>query len=377
MPVQAIPSAEAGASSRPPETDYDRLFRLSLDLICVAGLDGYFKRVNPSWTRVLGWSEAELLSRPVQEFMHPDDRVRTLQARATLAAGKPLRDFENRYLCKDGSYRWLSWQSVTEPGAPLVFAVARDVTERREMDHERLVMNKLESTGILASGIAHDFNNLLASLLLNVEMIGLCGPMTPRQSQFLEQARQTILTAKTLTQQLLTFAGPDASSRRTQPIGELVRQAVELTLRDSAIESECHIASDLSQVRVSETQLTQVLRGLILNAREATPPGGRVQVSAENTGAAKPAPTELPPGDYVRITIADSGAGIPPEVLPKIFDPYFSTKDRGTQKGMGLGLTICRALIKRHGGIISIDSQLGRGTTVTFYLPAAMRDLVP
>jgi two-component system, cell cycle sensor histidine kinase and response regulator CckA len=375
--VQSIPSAPAGAPAHPAETDYDRLFRLSLDLICVAGLDGYFKRVNPSWTRVLGWSEEELRSRPIHEFMHPDDRERTLQARATLAAGKPLRDFENRYRCKDGSYRWLSWQSVTEPGAPLVFAVARDVTERREMDHERLVVSKLESTGILAGGIAHDFNNLLASLLLNVEMVGLCGPMTPKQAQFLEQARQTVLTAKTLTQQLLTVAGPDASSRRTQPIGELVRQAADLALRDSAVQGECRIAPDLAPVRVSETQLTQVLRGLILNAREATPPGGRVRIAAENTGPANPSPAELPPGDYVRVTIADSGAGIPPEVLPRIFDPYFSTKTRGAQKGMGLGLTICRALIKRHGGIVTVDSQPGLGTTVSSYLPATMRGLAP
>ena len=377
MQVQSIPSADAGPAARPPETDYDRLFRLSLDLICVAGLDGYFKRVNPSWTRVLGWSEEELLARPIHEFMHPDDRERTLLARAALAAGKPLRDFENRYRCKDGSYRWLSWQSVTEPGAPLVFAVARDVTERREMDHERLVVSKLESTGILAGGIAHDFNNLLASLLLNVEMVGLCGPMTPKQGQFLEQARQTVLAAKTLTQQLLTVAGPDASSRRTQPIDELVRQAADLVLRDSELLSECRIEPGLAQVRVSETQLTQVLRGLILNAREATPPGGRVIVSAENTGPARPVPADLPPGDYVCVTIADTGSGIPPDVRPKIFDPYFSTKHRGTQKGMGLGLTICRALIKRHGGLLTIDSQPGQGTTVSFYLPAAMRDLVP
>src|SRR5438045_1439230 len=94
--------------------DYNRMFNLSLDLLCIAGLDGYFKRVNPSWTRVLGWSEAELLSRPVADFIHPEDRERTLQARANLAKGIPLRGFENRYLCKDGSHRWLSWQSNLE-----------------------------------------------------------------------------------------------------------------------------------------------------------------------------------------------------------------------------------------------------------------------
>jgi PAS domain S-box-containing protein len=367
-------SAASAASAVPTESDYDRLFRLSLDFICVAGLDGYFRRVNPTWSRVLGWSEAELLARPVKDIMHPEDRERTLQAREGLARGVPLRNFENRYLCKDGSFRWLSWQSIAEPAAGLVFAIARDVTEQREMDRERMLLGKLESTGIFAGGVAHDFNNLLASLLLNLDMIGMSGPLAANQRQHLDQARQSVLTAKDLTQQLLTFASPDVSARRVQPIGELVRHAADLVLRHSPVRGECEIAPGLHPVRVNDTQLHQVLRGLILNAREASLPGGRVVVRAENTAPGTPPTAGLPEGDYVRITIADEGAGIPDHLQAKVFDPYFSTKNRGVQKGMGLGLTLCRALISHHGGTISLHSRPGRGTTVTFYLPAARPD---
>ena len=131
------------------------------------------------------------------------------------------------------------------------------------------------------------------------------------------------------------------------------------------------VAPGLWPACVSETQLTQVFRGLIMNAREATPPGRQVRLSAQNVMIDAQISPELHPGEYLRIRITDSGAGIPAEVLPKIFDPYFSTKDRGAQKGMGLGLTICRAVLKRHGGMIAIDSALGLGTTVTCHLPAA------
>jgi signal transduction histidine kinase len=233
-----------------------------------------------------------------------------------------------------------------------------------------MVMSKLESAGILAGGLAHDFNNLLASLLLNLEMLGLSGPVNTEQTKFLQQARGTIKTAKALTEQLITFAGGDDSTRRPVDLRGLVRQSVELALLGSEIETNCEISPELWPASVNETQITQVLRGLILNAREATPAGGHVRVSAENVVLEAASPAELPPGHYVRISIADDGAGIPAGVLPNIFDPYFSTKDRGSQKGMGLGLSICRTVIKRHGGAIAIDSQPGRGTTVICHLPA-------
>ncbi len=213
-----------------PEADLTRLFNLSLDLLCVAGFDGYLRRVNPSWTRVLGWTEAELLSRPVADFMHPDDRELTLQARAGLAKGTLVTGLENRYRCKDGSYRWLSWQSVPESGAATVFAVARDVTERRQMDHEQLVMSKLESTGILAGGVAHDFNNLLTGLALNLDMVRLGGAINPMQAQNLQRAIEIVDVAKALTDQLIAFSGNARATRTVVDLKEILKDATNAAL---------------------------------------------------------------------------------------------------------------------------------------------------
>ncbi|HEY0968646.1 MAG TPA: ATP-binding protein [Opitutaceae bacterium] len=354
----------------PTDAERVRLFNLSRDLLCIAGLDGYFKQVNPSWTRVLGWSEQELLSRPVVDFMHPDDRERTLQARSVLANGTPIAGLENRYLCKDGSYRWLSWQSTSEPGAATVFGVARDITERRQADHERLILGKLESTGVLAGGIAHDFNNLLTSILLNLEMVELSGEVSERQRTSLRQAEQSVHAAKAITQQLLTFARGDGSTRRVVDLRELMEQSLALALSGSNIRSECVIDPELWPAEIDEAQIGHALRSLVLNAREAMPDGGLVRLTADNVELAEPTPAGLVPGHYVRIRIRDGGAGISPEIQARIFDPYFSTKQRGAQKGMGLGLTICHSVLKKHRGQIAVESEEGKGTTVICLLPA-------
>jgi PAS domain S-box-containing protein len=366
-------------STRPPTpatsavsaAQFDEFFHHSLDLLCVAGLDdGYFKRVNPSWTRVLGWSEQELLARPVHEIMHPADRERTLAARAGLARGVPVRGLENRYLRKDGGFRWLSWQSITDPGRRLVFGIARDVTEQRELEQERLVVGKLESTGLLAGGMAHDYNNLLAALRLNLEMFELSDPLTNMQRQLVRQAKSTIDTAAALTRQLLTFIDRDVSGIRSLDLSAVVHQAIDAALAGNTPRVTRRIAADLAAVRGNETQLTQVLRGILLNARDASPVHGVIEVSAENMPSAATLPAGLPPGRYVRIAVRDHGPGIPPEIMPRIFDAYFSTKERGQQKGMGLGLTLCRIIVDRHHGALTVDSSPGNGTTVVCYLPA-------
>ena len=372
MPASSAVSVSAARPPLPEKADLDRFFSLSLDLMCVAGVDGYFRRVNPAWTRALGWSEAELLARPVADFMHPEDRERTLRARARLAKGIPVLGLENRYVCKDGSFRWLAWHSSIEREAGLVYAVARDITERRQSDHEHLVLSKLQSTGLLAGGIAHDFNNLLTSLLLNLEMVPLSGATNTQQGQHLRQAQETVRAAQALTQQLVTFAQGGGAARRTIDARSLLRQSFELALSGSSLRAECELASDLRSVDVDETQLAQVVRNLALNAREAMAGGGgTVWLRAENATVEEAQAGDLAPGDYVSFSVTDEGAGIPPDALPRVFDPYFSTKQRGTQKGMGLGLTICHAILQKHGGQILIDSRPGVGTTVRCLLPAA------
>ncbi|HVU35970.1 MAG TPA: ATP-binding protein [Opitutaceae bacterium] len=372
MPDSDLPPSEPGPSRPFTADDYMRLFNLALDLLCIAGLDGYFKKVNPSWTRVMGWSEAELLSRPVADFMHPEDRERTLAARADLAKGIELRGLANRYVCKDGSYRWLEWQSAVEVSDGTVFAVARDITEQRQLEQERLILSKLESTGILAGGIAHDFNNLLGGVLLNLDMVALIGSITDEQLEHLRRARESVRSAEALTHQLLTFAEGGDAARKRCAVEPLLRQSVHLALSGSAIRAKFEIAADTPAIEVDENQLSQVIRNVALNARDAMPGGGMLRVrTAKVRRAGNPA------GESVRITISDEGFGITPESLPKIFDPYFSTKPRGAQKGMGLGLTISRSILQKHGGSISIESAPSAGTTVTIELPAAPKPVDP
>ena len=353
------------------ETDLNRFFNHSLDLLCVAGLDGYFKQVNPAWTNVLGWSKEELMGRPIVDFMHEEDRERTLQARANLAKGIPLRGLENRYLCKNGDYRWLSWQSTVEPGAGTVFAIARDITARRQADKHNLVLSKLDATGILAGGIAHDFNNLFTGLLLNLELVPLTGPINSQQEKFLQKATESVHAAKDLTKELIAFAEAGLALRKPVDLPKLLRKAMELALNGSTISFESASAPDLWPVEIDENQIARVIRNLMANAREAMPSGGSVSLKSENLVLDTLSGLDLPPGDYVRISITDAGPGITQETLSKIFDPYFSTKERGVKKGMGLGLTICHAIIRKHGGLLTIDSGPGPGTTANCYLPAA------
>lgn len=358
----------ASASPGGSETDYRRLFDLSLDLLCVATIEGYFRLVNPMWTKVLGWSESELLARPVADFMHPDDRERTLQARSLLAQGIPLRGLENRYLCKDGSYRWLSWQSAIDPTRQTVYAVARDITDRRKQDQEHLALTKFESTGILAGGVAHDFNNLLATVRLTLDMIGLSGPLNPQQSSCVRQAVDAVDTAKAITQQLVTFAQGGTPAPEVMDIKPLLHHSVQFALAESPVKVDLRLATNLWPIEVDKVQFSEVVFGLVSNAREATPPTGHIRVTAENVvldGA-----ENLPPGDYVRITVSDNGSGIAPNILSKVFDPYFSTKQRGSRKGMGMGLTLCRSILQKHRGAIRIESAPGQGTTVVCHLPA-------
>jgi len=155
----------------------------------------------------------------------------------------------------------------------------------------------------------------------------------------------------------------------------MIQESVRAAVSGSRVECEFSLAEDLWPAEVDAGQIGQVLRNLVLNAREAMPQGGVVSIRAENVVSGSHKNPSLPPGDYVRVSIADQGGGIAKEVLPKIFDPYFSTKERGNQKGMGLGLTICHTVVQKHRGAIAVESEIGIGTTFHLHLPASRKVL--
>jgi len=251
--------------------------------------------------------------------------------------------------------------------------VATDVTARNEAERDRFVLGKLESTGILAGGIAHDFNNLLTAILLNLEQAESLAPSDSPLAARLADAKAHTWSARSLTQQLIAFAKGAPVNLRHQHLPALIREAVRPAVSGSRVRVQFEFPDDLWSARVDEGQLSQVFRNLALNSREAMPDGGVITVSARNVTLPQSGDAALPAGDYVRVTVSDAGAGILPEVLPRIFDPYFSTKQRGAEKGMGLGLTICHAIIAKHGGTIEARSVVGTGSTFRVHLPAIRR----
>jgi PAS domain S-box-containing protein len=249
-----------------------------------------------------------------------------------------------------------------------------DITERKQAEGHLLILSKLESTRILAGGIAHDFNNLLTVIVLNLEMAQARTHPGEELDSNLEDAKKAALVAHGLTRQLITFAKGDAPVLKpTRLSGAVIRESVRLALGGSRVRCEFLLPDDLWLAEVDVDQIGQVIRNLVLNAREAMLQGGVITVQGENVVLGPQQEPPLPPGDYVRLSIADQGSGIAKEVLPKVFDPYFSTKERGDQKGMGLGLTICHTIVQQHGGALAVESEAGVGTTFRIHLPASRK----
>lgn len=251
--------------------------------------------------------------------------------------------------------------------------VLTDITEQRRVEKDRLILNTLESTQILAGGIAHDFNNLLTMVFLNLELAQSLIHPNKELTRLLEEAKHAATTSAGLTRQLLTFARGGGPVRKPNRLSGMIQESVRFAVSGSPVRCEFSLAENLHVVEVDVGQIGQVFRNLALNAREAMPQGGVISIRADNVVLGPHEYPGLLPGDYVRVSVADQGVGISNEALSKIFDPYFSTKQRGEQKGMGLGLAICYSVVQQHGGAIFVESELGGGTTFRLYLPASTK----
>jgi len=246
-------------------------------------------------------------------------------------------------------------------------AMIIDITERKIMEEELLNARKLESVGMLAGGIAHDFNNLLSGILSNIELAKMHSVHLNKVYERLEEAEQATIMAKDLTQQLLTFAKGGAPVKRTLALGALIRESARLAVRRREIKCECSVPEDLWPIDADEGQMNQVFSNMIMNADHAMPEGGTISVLCENLMLGESDVPPLPGGSYVRISIRDQGIGIAQDFLSRIFDPYFTTKNRGS----GLGLATSYSIISKHQGHITVESELGKGTVFHIYLPAS------
>ncbi len=267
---------------------------------------------------------------------------------------------------------------IADSGAPIrdgqggvigVVLVFRDVTEKRMLEKERARAEKLESIGILAGGIAHDYNNILTAIMGNLSLARLYAEQDPRLVPLLDMAEKAAKVAEGLTHQLLTFSKGGEPVKKTISIAELVSDAITFALRGSSVRARLAFAKDLWPVEVDRGQISQVLNNLAINAKQAMPGGGVLDVEVGNVLLESENQHGLPAGRYVRIALRDAGTGIPEEHLPKIFDPYFTTKPGGS----GLGLATSYAIVKKHNGMIGVRSTVGVGTTFEVHLPVPER----
>ena len=352
------------------------------DGVIATDIDGRVSIINKLAEDLTGWRQGDALGQPLptvfsvvhqrtrQVYRNPVSQVlsageivdlpdqsilvsRTGTERMIAASAAPIRDLESKII-----------------GSVLVF---RDVSDQQAIMEERVRASKLDSLGILAGGIAHDFNNILTAVIGNISFARLFCQPGEKQFERLEDAEKAALRAKDLATQLLTFAKGGAPVRQTASLTELIRDSTSFALRGSNVRCEFQAPPNLWPVEVDQGQFSQVIQNLVINAVQAMPGGGVVRVSADNVTIEADSPLGLIAGRYCRITVKDHGTGIKPEHLGKVFDPYFTTKEKGT----GLGLATSYSIIKKHDGIITADSTWGVGTEFHVHLPASEKEVKP
>ncbi|MBI2486834.1 MAG: GAF domain-containing protein [Deltaproteobacteria bacterium] len=246
-------------------------------------------------------------------------------------------------------------------------AVVEDTTERKKMEEKLIKAQKLESLGILAGGIAHDFNNLLTAILGNISVTKMYVSPEDKIYKRLGEAEKACIRTKDLTQRLLTFSRGGAPIKKVvSSLGELIRDTASFAVSGSKVRCEFLVDKELWPVEIDEGQISQVINNLVINADQAMPYGGVIKIKIKNALARNEEGVSLNEERYLKISIEDNGVGIGKEYLPRVFAPYFTTK----QKGSGLGLTTVYSIIKNHDGYIGVESELGVGTKFTIYLPA-------
>ncbi len=321
-----------------------------------------FLYANPEICRMLGYRKDELLALDVASI-HPASELTRVQR--SFAAREGMQTYCQR---RDGSVFPAEIKSVEIEldGRRCLVGFFTDISEKRLLEEERLKTQKLESVGTLAGGIAHDFNNLLQGIFGYISMAKLTLDQRERSLAMLEQAEKALHQSVNLTTQLLTFSKGGRPVKRPTDLRPVIENAVRFALSGSRTDCRIDIAGDLPSVDADEGQISQVVQNIVLNADQAMPTGGTVEIAAKCVVApGEGAPRSLAAGRYVQIAIRDTGIGIPGRYLDKIFDPYFTTKE----KGSGLGLATSYSIMANHGGAIDVRSDVGKGTTFLLYLP--------
>jgi PAS domain S-box-containing protein len=323
--------------------------------------------------QVLG-IEAAKFAGTAEEFytaVHSEDREKLKAALArTLEHDVPYEP-SYRVVWLDGSVHYITSRGRLvrdDKGQPArIYGILWDITDQRRVEQELVETEKLESIGTLAGGIAHDFNNLLQGVFGFISMAKLTFDQKEKSFAMLAQAEKALHQSVNLTSQLLTFSKGGKPVKKVLSLLPLIENSVKFALSGSRVTYEMVIDKNLRAVEADEGQIGQVIQNIVLNADQAMPLGGVIRVSIRNIPAAAVVPPTDLQGDLVEISIRDQGIGIPAEHMTRVFDPYFTTKE----KGSGLGLATSYSIVKNHGGLVRVQSEVGKGTTFFIYLPAS------
>lgn len=359
---------------RRSEEKYRQVVEHAIEAIFIAQ-DARIKFPNSQMVRHLGFSEEELSSTPFISFIHPEDRGMVLEKyrKRLLGEGSPT-PYSFRALNRAGETLWVELTAVPIQweGRPASLTFARDITEQKKLEAQLIQSQKMEAVGTLAGGVAHDFNNLLTGILgFTSLMLRTMSPEDPHYAK-IQKVEQLGRSGADLTKQLLGFARGGRYDVRTTDLNELVLKTLALFGRTKK-EVEIHhtLQANLPAVEVDGAQIEQVIVNLVVNAFQAMPQGGSLFVETEKVTLSPELYRRhnVRPGTFVRLAITDTGEGMDEATQRRVFEPFFTTKGLG--RGTGLGLASAYGIIKNHGGIIDVSSEMGKGTTFAIFLPAS------
>jgi len=363
---------------RESEEKYRLLVENQTDLVVKVDLEGRFLFVSPSYCRLFGKAEADLLGKTFMPLVHEDDRAAAAAAMEDLLRPPHACQLEQRAMTVHG-WRWLGWAdtAVLDPDGRVaaIIGVGRDVTDRRVAEERLRQAEKLEAIGRLAGGVAHDFNNQLTGILSGAEVLRQELDGKADMAGVVESIRDSALRSAQLTRQLLAFARKDTRRavaldlRRTiEDVAAILRRSI-----DKRISVVCDLGSRPATVRGDPDRIHAALLNLALNARDAMPEGGTLGFAADtvvlDVARVAALPFDISPGPHVEVRVTDTGTGLSPEARAHLFEPFFTTKGPG--RGSGLGLAEVYGTAQAHNGAITVVSEARRGTTVTLWLPAA------
>jgi PAS domain S-box-containing protein len=363
------------------ERRYQCLVDNSPDIIYTLDPDGSFTYVNPAWEKILGHNPHEVIGKRLIDFARNEDATDLLSLfKRVKDRRETITDASCTLVCKDGSDRLfiMSGAPNLDPGDKVIgiVGVFKDITTQRKLESQLMHAQKMEAIGTLAGGIAHDFNNLLMGVQGRVSLMSLHMDSDHPYFEHLRRLEDMVESGANLTKQLLGFARGGKYEVKSVDVNELIRKSTQMFGRTKKqIRIHTGDQHDIWTVEVDQGQIEQVLLNLYVNAWQAMDGGGDLYIKTENVVLHDEGvrPFDLEPGKYVKISVTDTGVGMDEDTQKRIFEPFFTTKEMG--RGTGLGLASAYGIIKNHGGIINVNSEKGKGTTFSIYLPASEKKL--